>query len=124
MFKPIKVDNLRTLKDHVLVADMNFKERKLSSGIYLLNDDGRGAGIRPRWARVYATGPDQADITVGQWILVAHGRWTRGVTIEDTEGEVTIRRIDPNDILLVSDTDPGGDDTVSDATQIDSKQRW
>jgi hypothetical protein len=124
MFKPIQVDNLRTLKDHVLVADMNFKERKLSSGIYLLNDDGRGAGIRPRWARVYATGPEQSDITVGQWILVAHGRWTRGVTIEDQSGEVTIRRIDPNDILLVSDTDPGGDDTVSEATQIDSKQRW
>jgi hypothetical protein len=124
MFKPIQVDNLRTLKDHVLVADMNFKERKLSSGIYLLNDDGRGAGIRPRWARVYATGPEQQDITVGQWILVAHGRWTRGVTIEDQSGEVTIRRIDPNDILLVSDTDPGGDDTVSEATQIDSKQRW
>jgi hypothetical protein len=124
MFKPIQVDNLRTLKDHVLVADMNFKERKLSSGIYLLNDDGRGAGIRPRWARVYATGPEQSDITVGQWILVAHGRWTRGVTIEDQSGEVTIRRVDPNDILLVSDTDPGGDDTVSEATQIDSKQRW
>jgi hypothetical protein len=124
MFKPIQVDNLRTLKDHVLVADMNFKERKLSSGIYLLNDDGRGAGIRPRWARVYATGPEQSDITVGQWILVAHGRWTRGVTIEDQSGEVTIRRVDPDDILLVSDTDPGGDDTVSEATQIDSKQRW
>ena len=124
MFKPIRVDSLRTLKDHVLVADMNFKERKLSSGIYLLNDDGRGAGIRPRWARVYATGPEQQDIAVGQWILVAHGRWTRGVTIEDQTGEVTIRRIDLNDILLVSNTDPGGDDTVSDATQIDSKQRW
>ena len=103
---------------------MNFKERKLSSGIYLLNDDGRGAGIRPRWARVYATGPEQSDITVGQWILVAHGRWTRGVTIEDQSGEVTIRRIDPDDILLVSDTEPSGDDTVSEATQIDSKQRW
>jgi len=124
MFKPIQVTGLRALNDHVLVADMNFKERKLSSGIYLLNDDGRGAGIRPRWARVYATGPEQQDITVGQWILVAHGRWTRGVTIEDQSGEVTIRRIDPDDILLVSDTDPGGDDTVSEATQIDSKQRW
>jgi hypothetical protein len=124
MFKPIQVTDLRTLKDHVLVADMNFKERKLSSGIYLLNDDGRGAGIRPRWARVYATGPKQQDIAVGQWILVAHGRWTRGVTIEDQTGEVTIRRVDPTDILLVSDTDPGGDDTVSEATQIDSKQRW
>jgi hypothetical protein len=124
MFKPIKIDSLRALNDHVLVADMNFKERKLSSGIYLLNDDGRGAGIRPRWARVYATGPEQEDIKIGQWILVAHGRWTRGVTIEDQSGEVTIRRIDPNDILLVSDEEPEGDDTLSNATQIDSKSRW
>jgi hypothetical protein len=123
MFKPIKVNSIQALNDHVLVADMNFKERKLSSGIYLLNDDGRGAGIRPRWAKVYATGPEQADITVGQWILVAHGRWTRGVTIEDTSGEVTIRRIDPNDVLLVSDSEPS-DDSLSDATQIDSKDRW
>lgn len=124
MFKPIKVDSLRALNDHVLVANMNFKERKLSSGIYLLDDDGRGAGIRPRWACVYATGPEQQDIRVGQWILVAHGRWTRGVKIEDTNGEVVIRRIDPNDILLVSDTEPAGDDTLSNATQIDSKERW
>ena len=123
MFKPIKVDNLRALNDHVLVADMNFKERKLSSGIYLLNDDGRGAGIRPRWAKVYATGPEQQDIKVGQWILVAHGRWTRGVKIEDTAGEVIIRRIDHNDILLVSDDEPS-DDSLSDATQIDAKDRW
>jgi co-chaperonin GroES (HSP10) len=124
MFKPIKVENFRALNDHVLVKDMNFKERKLSSGIYLLNDDGRGAGIRPRWAEVYAIGPDQEDIKIGQWILVAHGRWTRGVNIEDHSGEVTIRRVDTNDILLVSDTEPDGDDTLSDATQIDSKDRW
>ena len=124
MFNPIKVDSIRALNDHVLVSDMNFKERKLSSGIYLLNDDGRGAGIRPRWAQVYATGPEQEDITVGQWILVAHGRWTRGVTIEDTRGEVVIRRIDPNDVLLVSDSEPDADDTLSDATQIDAKNRW
>lgn len=123
MFKPIKINSLKALNDHVLVADMNFKERKLSSGIYLLNDDGRGAGIRPRWAQVYATGPEQQDIKVGQWICVAHGRWTRGVTIEDTSGEVTIRRVDSNDILLVSDTEPS-DDSLSNATQIDSKDRW
>jgi len=123
MFKPIKVDNLRALNDHVLVSDMNFKERKLSSGIYLLNDDGRGAGIRPRWAQVYATGPEQEDITIGQWVLVSHGRWTRGVTIEDTTGEVTIRRIDPADILLVSESEPS-DDSLSSATQIDAKDRW
>jgi hypothetical protein len=124
MFTPHKVGSIKAIKDHVLVADMNFKERRLSSGIYLLNDDGRTAGIRPRWAEVYAIGPEQEDIQVGQWILVSHGRWTRGVQIEDTNGEVTIRRVDPNDILLVSDEEPSGDDSVSDATQIDSKERW
>jgi len=124
MFKPIKVTSIKALNDHVLVADMNFKERQLSSGIYLLNDDARTAGIRPRWARVYATGPDQQDIQIGQWILVSHGRWTRGVTIEDTAGEVTIRRVDPNDILLVSDFEPTGDDSLSDAVLKDKVDRW
>jgi hypothetical protein len=124
MFKPIKVTSIKALNDHVLVADMNFKERQLSSGIYLLNDDSRTAGIRPRWARVYATGPEQQDIQIGQWILVSHGRWTRGVTIEDSTGEVTIRRVDPNDILLVSDSEPTGDDSMSEAVLKDKADRW
>jgi hypothetical protein len=123
MFDAIKINDLRALGDHVLVSDMNFKERITSSGLYLLNDDGRGAGIRPRWAQVYATGPRQDDVKIGQWILVAHGRWTRGVKVEDSTGERTLRRIDPNDILLVSDSQPS-DDTLSSATEIDSKDRW
>lgn len=123
MFDAIKINDLRALGDHVLVSDMNFKERITSSGLYLLNDDGRGAGIRPRWAQVYATGPRQEDVKIGQWILVAHGRWTRGVKVEDSTGERTLRRIDPNDILLVSDSQPS-DDTLSSATEIDSKDRW
>jgi hypothetical protein len=123
MFTPIKVNSIRALNNHVLVADMNFSGRKLSSGIQLLGDDMRSAGIRPRWAEVYAVGPEQEDITVGQWVLVSHGRWTRGVTVEDTTGEVTIRRIDPNDVLLVSDTEPT-DDNQSTQALMDSKERW
>jgi hypothetical protein len=123
MFEPIKIKSIRALNDHILVADMNFSGRKLSSGIQLLGDDMRSAGIRPRWAKVYAIGPEQEDITVGQWILVSHGRWTRGVTIEDKSGEVTIRRVDPNDILLVSDAEPN-DDTQSTQALMDSKERW
>lgn len=124
MFDPIKITDLRALTDHVLVSDMNFKERVLSSGIQLLNDDGRGAGIRPRWAKIYAIGPKQTELKEGQWILVSHGRWTRGVTIEDKSGEVTIRRIDPADVLLVSDEEPSGDDTLSTVMEVDSKTRW
>ena len=115
---------MRALKDHVLVADMNFKERITSGGIQLLSDDGRTAGIRPRWAQIYAVGPEQQDVRPGQWILVAHGRWTRGVSVEVSDNEHTLRRIDANDILLVSDTEPSADDTQSSATLVDSKQRW
>ena len=105
----------KPLNDHVIVKDMNFTGRQLSSGIIMLNDNGKAGGIRPRWAQVYAVGPDQSEIKTGQWICVAHGRWTRGVEIEDESGEHTIRRIDHKDILLVSDEEPGVDDTMSHA---------
>lgn len=105
----------KPLNDHVIVKDMNFSGRQLSSGIIMLNDNGKAGGIRPRWGQVYAVGPDQTEIKTGQWICVAHGRWTRGVDIEDETGEHTIRRIDHKDILLVSDEEPGVDDTMSDA---------
>ena len=124
MFTPHKINSLRALKDHVIVSEMNFEGRKLSSGIYLLNDDMRTAGIRPRWAEVYAIGPDQQDITVGQWVLVSHGRWTRGIKIEDPSGELTIRRIDPADILLISDSEPAADDTMGAAILKDKADRW
>lgn len=123
-FDPIKVGSLRALHDWVLVTEMNFRERTTSSGIILHADDGTTAGIRPRWGQVYAVGPEQVDVQVGQWICVAHGRWTRGVRIEDQSGERTIRRVDPEDILLVSDEPPGADDTMSAAVQAQAQDRF
>jgi co-chaperonin GroES (HSP10) len=121
-FSPHKISRLRALHDWVLVEDMNFDERITTGGIILTSDDGKGTGIRPRWGRIYATGPEQKFVQPGQWILVAHGRWTRGVEIEDSDGEHTIRRVDPNDIMLVSDERPS-DDTMSDAIHIDAKSQ-
>jgi co-chaperonin GroES (HSP10) len=110
----LKQNKIRPLNRVVIVRDMAFDQRVTSSGIVLLNDNGTSMGIRPRWGQVYATGPDQTDVQVGQWICVAHGRWTRGIEIEDEQGRHTLRRIDPEDILLVSDTQPQ-DDTMSSA---------
>ena len=45
--------------------------------------------------------------------MIAHGRWSRGMTIEDSEGEKIIRKVDPNDILLISET-PVQDYTMTD----------
>ena len=115
-YSPTRIKKLRALRDHVIVTDMAFKDaRTLSSGIILPSDDGKAAGIRPRWAQVFEVGPEQQDVRPGQWICVAHGRWTRGLDIEDDQGPKTIRRIDPKDILLVADELPGTDDTISDA---------
>jgi hypothetical protein len=50
--------------------------------------------------------------------MVAHGRWSRGVKIQDENGETTIRKVDNKDILLLSDEDPGSDDTLADAIDI------
>ena len=99
---------------------MAFDGRTLSSGIVLLSDNGKSDGIRPRWAQVYKIGPDQQDVEVGQWVLVEHGRWTRGIEVEDESGKKALRRVDPKDIMLISDERPQ-DDTFSDAVHIDKK---
>ena len=84
---------IQPLNDSVIVADMVFDERITTGGIVLLNDNGKGTGIRPRWGQVYAVGPKQQDIAPGQWVLVAHGRWTRGIDVEDETGKKTLRRV-------------------------------
>ena len=104
------------LKDNVLVTDMSFEYRVTAAGIILPPDDGKDSGIRPRWAKIYAVGPDQKDpeLVPGKYILISHGRWTRGIDLELENGEkMTIRKVDLNEILLVSD-EPVHDETISD----------
>jgi hypothetical protein len=65
-------------------------------------------------------GPEQHDVTVGQWVCVAHGRWTRGIDVEDETGKKTLRRVDPDDLLIVSDEQPQ-DETFSGAIHVEAK---
>ena len=119
----IRREQLRPLNDSVIVGDMVFDERITSGGIVLLNDNCKSTGIRPRWGQVYAVGPEQQDVCVGDWVCVAHGRWTRGIDIEDESGKRTLRRVDPKDILLQSDEQPN-DDTFSTAIHVEAKPDW
>jgi co-chaperonin GroES (HSP10) len=106
-----KIKSFRALQNYVIITDMNFKEKLTSSGIIIPNSDGKLEGVHARWGKVYAVGNSQKDVRAGQYVLVKHGRWTRGTLIEDSEGEKTIRRIDDADILLVSD-EPMQDETI------------
>lgn len=113
-YAPTPIKAIYPLKDTIIISDMVFAERLSNGGILLLNDDMKSAGIRPRWGRVYAVGPEQTEVKVGQWICVEHGRWTRGIKIEDAVmGKKTLHKVDPAAILLVSD-EPVNDTTMSD----------
>jgi hypothetical protein len=97
--------------DKVFVKDMNFGEQITREGIVLMSDDGKGHGVHPRWAQVHAKGPKNIDdYEVGDWILVEHGRWTRGFTLEN---DTVVRMID-NDAVLAYDTAPPSDVVLGD----------
>jgi co-chaperonin GroES (HSP10) len=125
MYSPHKItkSQFRPVKDAIVVTEMVFDERLSTGGIVLLNDNGKSTGIRPRWGQVYAVGPEQTAVRPGQWICVAHGRWTRGIEVEDETGKHMVRKIDPKEILLVSETRPQ-DDTFSDAIHVEAKPSW
>lgn len=98
-------DTIRPLRGKVLVHNIESGAKLTRGGIIIPDDDGRERGIRERWAQVYAIGSDVEDVKVGDWVLIKHGRWSRGVTLGQGDGAVVIRQIDwPDAVLLVSDT--------------------
>lgn len=105
--KPKVTGKLLPIRDNVLITDMEFGEEKTKGGIVIQSLDGKSEGIKHRWGRVWAIGPLQEDVSVGEWILLEHGRWTRGVTVVEADGsEIIVRRADLNAILMVSPEKP------------------
>ena len=101
--KLIKSDDLRPINDRILVTNMEFGEKKTKFGIIISSDDGKDHGIRPRWCKVLKIGKKQKEIKVGDYLLVAHGRWSRAFILKDKK----IFMLDyPKGILLISKTRP------------------
>lgn len=98
---------LKAIGDRVLVSDMHFGEQKTAGGLIIGDDDGQTRGIYPRWGRVYSIGPrNKDDYKVGDWILIEHGRWTRGLDMDSDDGDLTLRMVERESVLAVSDTKP------------------
>ena len=99
----------RAFGENVLVSDMHFGEQTTAGGIILGSDDGKTRGIYPRWGRVYSKGSDNKDgFQVGEWILIMHGRWTRGMKVDTPEGEIVVRKVELESILATSTEKPVG----------------
>lgn len=93
--------------DHIIISGMDFDEQITKSGLIIGSDNGKSEGIKPRWAKVFAVGKDQTEIKVDDWILIEHGRWTRGLKIRIENGEeFEIRRVENKSIMLISDKKP------------------
>jgi co-chaperonin GroES (HSP10) len=104
---PIKANAVTAINDDVLITDMHMGEMKTETGIIIGSDNGKNHGIKPRWGKVYAVGPDQTDVKVGDWILVEHGRWTRKFAVELAGGEVVeLQKVETKSILGWSDEEP------------------
>ena len=94
---------VRAINNRVLVSHMHFGEQTTKSGLIIKTDDGTTRGIYPRWGKVYDKGPrNEDDYKVGDWVLVEHGRWTRGVELND----ITIRMVEAESILAYSEIKP------------------
>lgn len=103
----IVADRLQPIRDKVFVTDMEAGVRLTTGGIILPDDDMKESGVHPRWAKVYAVGPEVDGLTPGDWILLAHGRWTNGIDLEIGGEAIRVWCIDyPDGVILVADEDP------------------
>lgn len=106
MINPVKAKKIRAIHDDVLIRDMHMGEMKTQSGLIIGSDNGKAHGVKPRWGKVYATGPEQKDVKVGDWILVEHGRWTRKFPV-DIDGEVIeLQKVETKSIIGWQEEEP------------------
>ncbi len=96
----------RPIRDKIFVTELDQGVRKTQGGLILPDDNMTERGIRERWARVYAVGPEAKGITPGEWVMIQHGRWTNGFDLALESGTVRLWMVDPDAILVASETDP------------------
>ena len=97
----------RPLHKNVFVTLLDSGPHKTSGGIIIPDDNLTERGIRDRWGKVCAIGPEIDDLYIGEWVLVKHGRWTLGIEMNINGSRQTVWRIEyPDAILLISSDDP------------------
>lgn len=106
------------LPKRVLAELLGLEERVTSTGIIIQSENGKDRGIRPRWAKVRLVGEGIDWVQPGQYVLVAHGRWSRQFECEHNGEKMKLVHLDNNECLIVTDEKPN-DEYVG--TGIDTK---
>jgi hypothetical protein len=74
MLKPLRTNVFATLID-------KYGYTSTTGGLIF---EEKNSDIKPRWFKVTHVGPKQDDVKPGNYILVAHGRWSRGLDVFNT----------------------------------------
>ena len=103
----INAENIKPIQDKVLVIDLEFGEQKTAKGIILSDDDGKSHGIKARWAKVFKVGPKQTELKPDDYVLLQHGRWSRGIEVLVDGEKKKLFLIDyPKGLMLISKSKP------------------
>lgn len=97
------------LPNRVLAELMGLEARVTSGGIIIQSENGKDRGIRPRWAKVHLVGEGIDWCTPGQYVLVAHGRWSRQFECEHNGEKLKLVHLDNKECLIVTDELPDDD---------------
>lgn len=100
MTSVIKVKEFEVTPDVVYVTDLEGTSQKTAGGIIIPDDDMKAHGIKARWGKVWRVGCDVDFVSVGEWTLIEHGRWTQAIDL-DIDGEtVKVWRVENAACLL------------------------
>lgn len=100
---------IRPLRERILAELMGLDQRVTASGIIIQSENGKDRGIRPRWAKVVLVGEGIDWVEPGQYVLVAHGRWSRQFECEHNGEKLKLVHLDNKECLIVTDEEPVDD---------------
>lgn len=86
-----------------IMIDKPGEERKTAGGIILNETDGTETAVRPRWFKTYSVGRDIDWIKPDTYVLVDHGRWSRGMEVDK---DLRLHLLDNKDCLATSEVNP------------------
>jgi len=96
---------IKAMKNKIL-AEMIDRPNELKTtagGIILQEKDQSEEAVRPRWFKVYSVGEGIDWITKGTYVMVAHGRWSNGLKINE---DLKLYLLDNLELLATTDTNP------------------
>ena len=82
------------------------KESVTKAGVILLADNKTESGMKPRWFKALAVHPEEKDVKEGDYMLVAHGRWSREYVYDDEDETQYIMVVESKSVMGVQDKSP------------------